>query len=548
MDSDFLLTKARFTGNSESGAVRLDGAHVGGQLNATAMHIDNSTGPALDADGLQVDGDMFLTNGRFTGNSELGTVRLLGAHIGGQLVAGATHIDNSAGPALNGNSMQVDDDMLLTNSRFTGNSELGTVRLLSAHIGDQLNVAATHVDNSAGPALNADGLQVDGDMLLTNGRFTGNSELGTVRLLSAHIGDHLIASAMHINNSAGPALNADRLQVEASLHLTTGRFTGNSELGTVRLLGAHIGGQLVAGAMHINNSAGPALDAEYLQVEAGAYLTDAQFVGSGRHEAVSLHSVRIGGQLAFAGTRIFNGSELGIALEDAKVAGTVFLPTKLVCPQPWGRSCPCSRRICLDGFKFNDLAANDWREWLHLIRFHTAYYSPSPYQQLAASERAAGHDGNARHILIAQQQDLHRLAPEALGGRLTRSFHRLWGLLGGYGYRARRTAAALLFTLAAAGCLGLWAGHVETNRGYAAERTTASGSPGQQCTPVELIGLGLDRGLPFAPTGLRTRCDLDTATVSGQVFTVSVWIIQAAIWGLATLALAGYTGLVRKPA
>jgi hypothetical protein len=82
---------------------------------------------------------------------------------------------------------------------------------------------------------------------------------------------------------------------------------------------------------------------------------------------------------------------------------------------------------------------------------------------------------------------------------------------------------------------------------HAAERTTASGSPaGTPCSSVELVGLGLDRGLPLGPTGLRARCDLDTGTRRGQAFTVVVWIIQAVIWGLATLALAGFTNLIRK--
>jgi hypothetical protein len=64
---------------------------------------------------------------------------------------------------------------------------------------------------------------------------------------------------------------------------------------------------------------------------------------------------------------------------------------------------------------------------------------------------------------------------------------------------------------------------------------------------VELVGVGLDRGLPLSPTGIRARCDLNTDSTAGQWFTVAVWGVQAAVWGLATLALAGYTGLVRKP-
>ncbi|MEV7045545.1 hypothetical protein [Amycolatopsis sp. NPDC051061] len=173
--------------------------------------------------------------------------------------------------------------------------------------------------------------------------------------------------------------------------------------------------------------------------------------------------------------------------------------------------------------------------------------STSPYQQLAAVERTAGHDGNARRILIAQQRDLYDRAPNAIGGWGARRFHWLWGKLAGYGYRARRMAVALLLTVAACGGLGFWAGQITDRDHHTAERVTTFSEPaGKSCTTVELIGVGLDRGLPFSPTGVRARCDLNPDTVWGGVFTIAIWVAQAAVWGLATLALAGYTALIRK--
>jgi hypothetical protein len=38
----------------------------------------------------------------------------------------------------------------------------------------------------------------------------------------------------------------------------------------------------------------------------------------------------------------------------------------------------------------------------------------------------------------------------------------------------------------------------------------------------ELVGLGIDGGLPLGVTGLRTRCDLDTTTRRGQAFTDAI--------------------------
>jgi hypothetical protein len=52
---------------------------------------------------------------------------------------------------------------------------------------------------------------------------------------------------------------------------------------------------------------------------------------------------------------------------------------------------------------------------------------------LAGAERAAGHDGNARRILVAQQQDLYQRNRRAIGSWLSQVFHVLWGALAGYG-------------------------------------------------------------------------------------------------------------------
>jgi hypothetical protein len=198
------------------------------------------------------------------------------------------------------------------------------------------------------------------------------------------------------------------------------------------------------------------------------------------------------------------------------------------------------------------LRAMSWRQWLHLLVHHTPAYGPQPFQQLAATERTAGHDNNAREVLITQQHDFRRRTPHALGSRLARWRHALWGWLGRYGYRAHRLVLALGVVLGLAAGLGLVAGHVTTHPGHhAAERvpplTAKPDAPGASCSPVELIGLGIDRGLPLGATGLRARCDLDTATGWGQTCTVAIWGLQALVWGLAPLAIAAYTGLVRKP-
>jgi hypothetical protein len=182
---------------------------------------------------------------------------------------------------------------------------------------------------------------------------------------------------------------------------------------------------------------------------------------------------------------------------------------------------------------------------LHVLGHHTGGYRSQPYQHLAAIEKAAGHGGNSRRALIAQQDDL-RERGQMINGRAA-LIHKAWGALAGYGYGADRLAFALVAAVILAGGLGVFAGHIVTGPGHhAVEHTVGSGMPGTPCSIVEQIGVGIDRGLPLASTGIENRCDLDTISNTGQLFMAAMWLVQAMMWWLATLAVAGYTGLIRK--
>jgi hypothetical protein len=95
--------------------------------------------------------------------------------------------------------------------------------------------------------------------------------------------------------------------------------------------------------------------------------------------------------------------------------------------------------------------------------------------------------------------------------------------------------------------LGVAAGHLHTvgDRTVAAH-TARTGRAGTACSNVEQVALGVDRGLPVIDTGIGDRCELDTTTRAGQLLTAIAWTLQVAAWALATLVVAGYTGLIRR--
>lgn len=414
------------------------------------------------------------------------------------------------------------------------------------------------LDDSQLAGLVANGLHTDGRLQLRNVFVHGSAEDGVVRLVGARIGSQLDLTGAKITNTTGTALNADGVRIGDDLTLLSATLHGTGPGSALRLVSAHVDDQVDLDEVEISNATGTAVNADDLHTGGNLFLGNATLSGVSPDSAVRLLGARIGGDWRVRGTRIKNPSGLLLHMRDTRVAGMLNLPATLVCPTgavvSRNHSCPhADRRFVVDGLEFGDLNETSWRQWLHLLINHTPAYRPQPFQQLAAAERSAGHDNNARNVLIAQQEDLRRRQPDAIGGWLARARHRLWGWLGRYGYRAHRLVTVLALVLILAGALGYTAGQVPTRPGHhAAERVQPTGTPASAprvpCSTAELIGLGIDRGLPLGGTGLRARCDLDTGTRRGQAFTYVIWVLQAFVWALATLAIAAYTGLVRKPA
>jgi hypothetical protein len=87
------------TGVGGAGAIRLAEAHIGGQLVCSGATLTNESGPALTADGLHVDAEMFLRQLSATGISEDPAVRLPGARIGGPLDWSGASVSHKRGPS-----------------------------------------------------------------------------------------------------------------------------------------------------------------------------------------------------------------------------------------------------------------------------------------------------------------------------------------------------------------------------------------------------------------------------------------------------------------
>jgi hypothetical protein len=156
------LSNAKITGHASvgavclhGGAVRLTGAHIGGSLECDGANLYDDVGPALLADGLHVGQDIFLREGfTATGAGEGGAVRLTGAHIGGSLLCDGANVRNDSGPALVAYGLQIGQSVFLRGGfSAIGVGERGAVRLISGHIGGNLDCTGAELRNDSGPAL-----------------------------------------------------------------------------------------------------------------------------------------------------------------------------------------------------------------------------------------------------------------------------------------------------------------------------------------------------------------------------------------------------------
>jgi hypothetical protein len=543
-----VLTRSIVDAHSEDGGVRLEGAHLG-QLDAALAMITNDRGPALYADYLSVDRDASM-NQCFTvfGTGQNGAVRLIGAHIGGHLDFTDAALTNTGtnytgtttdmdGPALIADGIQVDQSLFLRRInpdwgfQATGGGNNGAVRLLGAHIGGQLSLAGATLTNKTGPALHAENLNVNLSLLagplLFRGLMgfpdqveftaTGDGDLGTVRLLGAHVGGQLDFTGATLTNQMGPALAADGLKVAQGLFLRHWQAIGASKLAAVRLSGAGVGGQLDFTGATLTNQTGPALDARNLAVGhdlifAGEFAAQ----GNGDGVVLDLGMVRIGGGFYFRRDRVSH-TDNPHALLNVDGLTYVGLPQK--------------------GATKELPAKPATKEWLQLIREGTRSYAAQPYQHLATALVAAGNDKEARDVLIAQRQD--QIDRNALTGWGERTWARFTGIMIGYGYKPSRALFYLLgvviLSVVLSVTLGAHGGLVQPNP--EAQKQVV------QCSTLERVTFGLDLGTSLFSTD--AGCDTTTSATGNGLAVVS-WAMRVLAWALATLFIAGFTSAVRK--
>ena len=545
-------------------------ADIADELNCSGAQLmgHDSGGNALIAGGMTVGGSVYLDD-QFTAD---GAVWLARADIGGDLgCEGAQLGSNCDGIGLLAEGMRVGGEVHLREGFTTG----GAVRLLGADITGDLSFRAARLGcDLNGNALVADRMTVGGEVHIYWG-FTAD---GAVVLDGADITGDLSFSGAQLkgHDSGGNALVADGIKAHHDVLLDQPLADDEeaqlpfTAAGTVRLARADITGQLsCSGAQLGTGNDGNTLVADGIKVGAAVLLNEG-FTAAG---TVSLNSARAG-QLVLSPAKVpgeneitfdFTAKEAEIAGDlqwapDGQFSGLVNLEDAHIgeLNDDWTRPgaqvngyWPVDGRLRLNGLTYGGLSDGaDVGKRLDWIRsqyegVEHATFAAQPYEQLADMYRQAGQDTEARAVAIARRRDLRKYG----NLRWYRKFgNRFLDATIGYGYQTWRAAAGLAVVFVAFWVLS-WAGaqlHVIVpTADVKRPMPTAT-----QCTGdypcFNPFGYTIDTVIPIISVHQADHWGPDGSQPFGSLWVAGTYAATAAGWALATLLVAGYTGLVRK--
>ncbi|OSC61654.1 oxidoreductase [Streptomyces sp. 4F] len=363
---------------AQSGVVpylRLDGARISGHLNLAGAQIAH-------AFWLE---DCWFEEGVDLSGASAQSIAIVGSRI----------------PSVEAGLIRIEGRLDLRRSRLEGGSaspfhrRVTALSLINAHVSGAVNLSGAEITAPGEWAVSAGGLVAEGGVYCVDGFVA----YGEVRLMGAQLpgGLHMRGALLERPGRRGVALALDNA-VASTLDFSDG-FTAN---GTVRLRGARISDNLTFEGAVLNgppDGPGPSLAALLMQA------VDFDFtLARPPSGTVDLR----GAQVSYLHDSDHSWPD--VVELDGFVYGSIKVDEAGERREAVGRRDSVARRVA----------------WIR----RGPGYNPQPYEQLASWYRKAGHDDDARRVLLAKQRHRRRTLPPAARG---------WGYLldltVGYGYR-----------------------------------------------------------------------------------------------------------------
>jgi hypothetical protein len=189
--------------------------------------LSNANGDALKADRTYISGGAFLSSSNLQTPFEAeGTIRLLGANINGQLNMSGAKLRNPHGDALNTEGAEIGGHVFLDASDPQGPFESdGEIRLNGSRISGQLAMNGAKLRSARGTALNASQARIAGAVFLRDDFGARFSALGLVRFDYARLGG-LEADGAQLGRG-----DVDAEDNGSALHMAFARIDGPLRLG-----------------------------------------------------------------------------------------------------------------------------------------------------------------------------------------------------------------------------------------------------------------------------------------------------------------------------
>lgn len=419
-------------------------------------------------------------------------------------------------------------------------------------------------------ALSAHGSRIEGDVYLSDGFHAE----GEVHFVGCVIGGSLKCMNAQFHN---PAKDSEKGKIQRAAFSADGISIGGSAfmrhdleiVGETRMIGATVTGALDCTRARFINPGKTALIAERMQVGGDVFFTD----GFEVEGSLWLPGASIGGNLDFGGAKFTGTGRFDVNLETATITKTLFWQGVKATKEMylnlndaearlyWDdmESWPQPEHLSIFGFKYGRITgaktAEARRQWLELQVKEKA--NLQPYEHLAAVMRESGNDAESRKVLIAKEDVRYR------HGGMNR-LARVWGYVLkatiGYGYMPRR-ALYWSLTFLLFGWLVFSAGYksslfspvsdgVYRDPAYQKSQTLPGGyqtfNPLIYSLDVFLPIIDLHQEANWLPDSSRP-CMVAGRTLScGSYLRTYLWIHIIVGWALTTLAVAGFTGLIRN--
>jgi hypothetical protein len=507
--------------------IYLNSAHLQG------LYLDGSKIKNLFAEGLRVDGNIFMDNGF----KALGLVNLRNSTIGQNLICNGGQFLNSNNFAINASEAQIEGNVLMGD----GFVAQGLVAVSDSSIGHVFYCDNGQFLNSNNVAIVASSAQIEGNVFMGHGFLAQ----GAVGIKNVSIGGEFICSGGKFLNPGNGALTASGAKIEHGVSLCT-NFLAK---GFVDFSSASIGGDFDCNDGQFVGASGLAITANSARI--GGSVKLASFVSA--EGMVSLVSATVGNFFFLGNSDTFTNTR--IDLSSAKI-GTLY---DLVCPLRPGN-------LILDGLTYDHinhdspLDVNRRIQWLRLQPAND--FSTQPYEQLAKVLSSMGHEDDAAEVMIAKGHDYARTLHWTELDQWPECFwYKIFGRFIGYGYKTWRAfALSLLFIGLGYGIFRFgrnqnlilptdekdWSLDKEGHPQVSANYPRFSNFIYSLEVFLPLVKLGMDDNWrPYANRQTQIQVGKKSVTISGQVVRCYFWLHIMAGWVLSTLWIGGLTGLVK---